>query len=274
MGRGAEPESIEKIIDFFNKRPEKWEIWLVGGEVTLHPQFTYLCQKLTEKHTICVTTNISISYERLKEFCNKINSNNVRYISCSLQPVDEEGERLTNFYNKIILLKNNQFKVLVTYVAAINRLDKIRTLKKLFEDSGVRFEVFACIQNEINTEKYTDEQKTLLDETIDAVVERYDLEDEAPQIVYGTKCDYGYTKVEIFCDTGDIKSCGRYTEKIGNIYTEENSTTVNISPSINIKKIKMPIVNWKKEIKLTSFRLDPPDNTEFIIKHIRILEDK
>jgi tetratricopeptide (TPR) repeat protein len=220
MGKGAQPEGIEKIIRFFNNRPEDWTIKIAGGEITIHPQFIYLCQKLSEKHNIQMISNGSISFERLDEFCDKINSNHVNYFSCSLQPFDEEGERFENFFKKIMILKKHGYKVNVSYVAAKNRLDKIRSLKKTFEDAGIRFSVKVLITDKGKVENYTEEEIALLDEVMDTVTTRYNLDGEF-QNVYGTPCDYGFTKVQIHGDTGDIMACRKYSKPIGNIYTGE-----------------------------------------------------
>ena len=44
--------------------------------------------------------------------------------------------------------------------------------------------------------------------------------------------------------------------------------------SIPAKQIRMPIVNWKDGKNLTAFRVDPPDETDFEIESINILEDR
>jgi organic radical activating enzyme len=256
-GKGAEPENIEKIISFFNNRPEKWDIKIAGGEITTHPQFVYLCQKLSERHNIQLITNNSISFERLNEFCEKIDSSRVNYFSCSLQPVDEEGERLEKFIERIIILKKHGFKAYVTYVATKERLIRIRSLKKKFEDSGIRFSVSVLIKNGA-VENYTDEETALLDEVIDSISHRYNLEGEF-QVVYGTLCDYGFTKVQIHGDTGDIMACRKYAKPIGNIYTGE--LTLKKSP-INCPFkycdcITVPLNNINKNNKRLSLAGSP-----------------
>jgi tetratricopeptide (TPR) repeat protein len=220
MGKGTEPENIEKIINFFNNRPEEWNIKIAGGEVTIHPKFVYLCQRLTERHNIQIITNNSISFERLNEFCDKISNKRVNQFSCSLQPFDEEGERLEKFIQRINILKSNSYKVKVTYVATIERLEKIHVIKKIFEDEGIEFSILPMLVGDGKIENYNEEQVALLGDAMNSVIGRYNLKGEA-QIVYGTPCEYGYTKIQIHGDTGDIMACRKYTKPIGNIYTGE-----------------------------------------------------
>jgi hypothetical protein len=55
--------------------------------------------------------------------------------------------------------------------------------------------------------------------------------------------------------------------------SEENSIRCHIDHSTETVSILVPIVNWKENEKLAAFRTDPPDETKFVLKSIKILEN-
>jgi organic radical activating enzyme len=64
-GEGWKTENVNKIIEFFDTRPEQWHIHLLGGEVTIHPMFNELFSRLTKRHTLDIVMNNSWSTEKL-----------------------------------------------------------------------------------------------------------------------------------------------------------------------------------------------------------------
>jgi organic radical activating enzyme len=219
-GEAWKPESVEKIITFFDKRPEQWEIELTGGEVTIHPLFIHLCQELSKRHKLNIGTNNSISFERLEEFISTVNKENV-YLSCSLQSADEEDDRFTAFADRIKLMKDNGIKVAVSYVPTPERLGKLLKYKEYFDNLGVRFMVnvlFGDWNGKTYPADYSkDEFKTINDVVKLPAFMQYFLENGRP-LVYGKPCDYGYTRIIIIGVSGDIMGCAYDNYSIGNIY--------------------------------------------------------
>jgi hypothetical protein len=79
-------------------------------------------------------------------------------------------------------------------------------------------------------------------------------------------CEISYTNTEagvlqVFWDYGEGAS-------------EENSTKMTIFPTTKTQSILLPVVNWQKNTKLTAFRIDPPNETEFFIKGVKFLKEK
>ncbi|NFE81888.1 radical SAM protein, partial [Clostridium sporogenes] len=130
FGRAVTEEGMEKIFEFFDEKGE-WHIQLTGGEPTIHPHFIEFCERLSKNHYLNMGTNNSISYNKLREFVEKIDPNKVDYIQCSLQEVDEE-ERFKDFLNKMIIYKENKFKVYVSYVAVPDRMDRVKKYYDIF----------------------------------------------------------------------------------------------------------------------------------------------
>jgi capsular polysaccharide biosynthesis protein len=77
-------------------------------------------------------------------------------------------------------------------------------------------------------------------------------------------CEVTYTNSV----SGNIQLFWDYGEGL----SEENSTNWYICLSNEPKTLLLPIVNWKDSAKLTAFRVDPPNGTNFVLKSVKIIE--
>ena len=57
----------------------------------------------------------------------------------------------------------------------------------------------------------------------------------------------------------------------GSDFSETYSYSINIKEVLNETNIRLPIIGWNDTKKLGRIRIDPPDNTEFGVKNIKIL---
>jgi hypothetical protein len=144
-----------------------------------------------------------------------------------LQSIDENGGRFDDFVKRIKILKEHGFIVLVSYVAAPDRLKKLRTFKHFFEDNGIPFvvNIFSGLWHDgrVYPDAYSPDETALLDDTINCEVRRYSLERHSLPCVYGKLCDHGHTRIDIQADSGNIKGCFFDANVIGNIYTGQLS---------------------------------------------------
>lgn len=69
---------------------------------------------------------------------------------------------------------------------------------------------------------------------------------------------------------GDLKLYWDYGEGL----SEENSTHCFIEASAETASTYLRVRNWKSSAKLTAYRVDPPNGTQFVLKGIKILEDR
>jgi hypothetical protein len=60
----------------------------------------------------------------------------------------------------------------------------------------------------------------------------------------------------------------------GDGLSEGNSTHCNIATSNKTESLLLPITDWKDGVKLSAFRIDPPNGTKFVLKSVKILESK
>ena len=223
-GRGWSREGLEKIVAFFNQRPETWRIILVGGEVTINPHFIWLCEQLTQRHGIDLVTNNSISFEKQEAFLAAVNNERIVRITCSLQSVDEEPERFEKFVQKIKKYQEHGIPVRVSYVATPERIGKLQEYHSFFEKNNITFLVQPLIGTHAGKEypmQYDKEEYRILDETIVSARLRAAIDGVAS--VFGKTCAKGHTQIVVNGDTGDIFGCNLDQLPVGNIYSGELS---------------------------------------------------
>jgi hypothetical protein len=60
----------------------------------------------------------------------------------------------------------------------------------------------------------------------------------------------------------------------GQGFNVESITSSDLDFTTETVSVLFPVVNWKDGEKLTVFRVDPPDGSRFVLKSVRILEDR
>ncbi|NFM32999.1 radical SAM protein [Clostridium botulinum] len=221
FGRAVTEDGMEKIFKFFDERGE-WHIQLTGGEPTIHPHFIEFCKRLSKNHYLNMGTNNSISYDKLREFVEKIDPNKVDYIQCSLQEVDEE-ERFKHFLKKMIIYKENNFKAYVSYVAVPDRLDRVKKYYDIFTSYHIPFvvQVFnGKYKNKEYPRDYTKEQIDYLDQYMLSSMYRalLDIDGRYPTCKL---CAAGKRRILVDALSGKVFKCLNESESIGNIYNNE-----------------------------------------------------
>ncbi|NMM61486.1 radical SAM protein [Clostridium sp. P21] len=230
FSRAVTEEGMEKIIKFFNERGQ-WHILYAGGEPTIHPHFIELTKKLSQNHYIRMATNNSMNDEKLQQFVKEIDPMRFDYIQCSLQEKDEEKKRLFKFVERAKILKENGFKVFVTYVAVPTRLELVKKYYELFMENGIPF-VIQPFRGKFNgliyPDAYTCEEREFLDKYMISAMYRSLLEtsDRKP---FGKDCNAGYKRVYIDGISGKVYKCLlEVTNDLGNIY--ENNINLSEKP--------------------------------------------
>ena len=216
-------KGAKQFTDFFNKRGV-WHITLPGGEPTIHPFFIEFIEELTQIHYVRIITNMSISQDKLNEFVNRISPNKIDFFQCSLQEIDDDGENLYKFLDKIKFLKNNGFKVYVDYVATPKRISKIEEKCKIFKENSIPFSI-GGINGLIDEKKYPDsyniDEKNLLDSKMISAIQREMIDIGGVRKSYGRLCKAGFNRIMINCVTGNIHPCVENRKTIiGNIYDD------------------------------------------------------
>ena len=109
----AAPEQWAAAFDATGKR---WLIHMTGGEPTIYPKFTELCERLTKRHLISLNSNLSRA--SVRTLAGRVDPRRISFINAGLHP----GERLEHkgfkeFLGNARFLQDAGFRVFVTAVA-------------------------------------------------------------------------------------------------------------------------------------------------------------
>ncbi len=129
--------SIEKIIETLSMLGKQWMLKMTGGEPLLHPNFIELCQAITRTNTISVDTNLSIE-KKVKDFIENIDPEKVREVHAALHIEERErrGE-VEGFIENVLLLRKNNFRVLVNYVLLPTLAKRFQADYHYFKSRGI-----------------------------------------------------------------------------------------------------------------------------------------
>jgi tetratricopeptide (TPR) repeat protein len=189
-------------------------IRLDGGEPSMYPLFIELVAKVSRQHLLQINTNLSFD---VSEFAKVASPEMVR-IDASFHP---EFSTIENFVDKIKVLNECGFKLVVSCVAYPPFLDKIKEYKEPFEKLHIPF-ITHPFSGEFNGKSYPRAYE------IEEISKIYNL-DEASRLVMGWRkgeknitkgkfCRMGQSYGRIY-PNGDVYRCcaegGMF--KIGNI---------------------------------------------------------
>jgi tetratricopeptide (TPR) repeat protein len=242
----------------------------MGGEPTLHPLFVHICVELTKYNRIWFSTNNSISFDRLKQFILSVNKDNVS-INCSLQSIDESGERFNGFVERVKLLTESGFSVNVSFVAVPDRFEKLPLYQDVFGKIGVRFlpqPLDGNVNGKTYPADYSTEEKTILDNTSDQVAMRYVTKKGDYPCPYGKVCGF----IHINGENGVVTQCG-WGEALGNIY-EEQINQRKIWRICPYNKCSCPHIPWSTDIR--AFPKHPHSEMskeEYLVEYAKVADN-
>lgn len=113
-----------------------WLLHITGGEPTLYPEFVELCVSLSEKHYISLNTNLT--NKSILEFSQRVNSARVLQINASLhydERVRKQG--LKQFTHHVIALRERGHRVVVSFVATPQNLERFEVIIDSIKDTGL-----------------------------------------------------------------------------------------------------------------------------------------
>jgi tetratricopeptide (TPR) repeat protein len=212
---------LEEWIRVWDSIYEKYgccRIRLDGGEPSIYPSFIGLVSKISQKHLLQINTNLSFD---VGDFIRCVTADRVR-IDASFHP---EFTSLKDFLGKVLILRENGFKLVVSCVAHPPLLERIKEYKKPFEDLRVPF-ITHPFSGEFSGKTYPKAYE------IEEISSIYNL-DEASKLVMGWRngenkitkgktCRMGQVYGRIY-PNGDVYRCCAEagTLKIGNIAQAE-----------------------------------------------------
>lgn len=209
---------IEDWISRWNYLYERYgslHIEITGGEPFIYPNFMSIIKSISSKHTIRITTNLSVDIEKSLA---AIDSEQVKVI-CSFHP---SCVQLEAFLKKILFLKKENYGDTVIYVAYPPQFNRINYYRKIFEENGINFSVTpfcGMYKGAIYPSAYNNEEKRILRQYLpeeDRV--KYTLNNESPR---GKLCRAGQRFALLFED-GKIARCGQLkNSQFANLFNED-----------------------------------------------------
>jgi len=180
----------------------KCHIEITGGEPFVYDNFLCLVKKISEWHSIRITTNLSLNIDKV---ISEIDPERVKIVS-SFHPT---FAKVDVFLERAADLKKNGYGDTVIYVAYPPQLKLVEYYRKIFEDRGILFSVtpFCGVFNGLRyPDSYSDDEKKVLTCYIgeDKNRLRYTLNSESPK---GKLCKAGHESVLLFED-GKVARCG------------------------------------------------------------------
>jgi len=190
-------------------------IEITGGEPFIYPNFIPLVKKLSNIHTVKITTNMSGDIET---FVREISPERVN-LDLNFHPLFAD---LETFINKTLLLKKSGFKAGVCYLAYPPQMKRINDFRERFQQIGVNFALAAFwgeYQDRRYPDSYTEQEIEIIRPSlgdIDRII--YHLRGESPK---GKLCNAGYKYAVVQAD-GYVVRCGQIADKfIGNIMDKD-----------------------------------------------------
>jgi MoaA/NifB/PqqE/SkfB family radical SAM enzyme len=120
----------------FASTDRTWLLHITGGEPTIYPRFTELCERLSERHFLSINTNLSRPV--IEDFIDRIDPGRIHFINAALH-VDERLKRggLDRFVARVKALRQAGFFVMVSLVMTPDRIADYPVYEEFFGSHGL-----------------------------------------------------------------------------------------------------------------------------------------
>lgn len=210
---------VDKWVDIWDKIYDDYggcHIHISGGEPFIYPGFIELIARLSEKHTLEFSTNLSMEIE---PFMEAVKPERAR-LGGSFHP---EFSNFEEFFDKIVKLKANGYDVWANYVAYPLHLEDMHRYKKSIEDRGIQFSIQpfnGTFEGREYPLGYTEQEKSIMTfgevnkvnkDTIDWRT------DEKKSSIKGKLCRMGQMYARVYPNGEVCRCCGNGASKLGNL---------------------------------------------------------
>lgn len=219
----ASPEQWQSAFDATGYT---WLLHITGGEPSVYPSFTELCEALTKRHFISLNSNLS---RPLQSFAERIDPARVSFINAGFH-FEEREQRSGNavFFQNVELLRSKGFPVLVSIVATPRALERFQEASGLLAQTGIvpvpkvmrgpyNGQLFPEAYSELDRErfrKFAAQARDFYEPLLSSASERPsidmfrddDLLDGEPSFA-GQSCEAGHRFVKLE-PTGEVIRCG------------------------------------------------------------------
>ncbi len=219
-------EYIEKVTDFFNKRTndrQKWLLLLSGGEPLLMPNFGHFVERLAQYgNQIKVNTALHVGSSQKNYRFMLENPAPFESIMASFHEESDSDEDA--YIARVKALKSAGHSVILKLVAHPKRLHKAASLAKKCKDMDVAFYLAPMILRSGTTSyprDYTPEERALIDKFIVTKTQSIIMQEGVDTSRY--RCFAGSDMFGLYLYTGNVSPCistANMGLDIGNIYED------------------------------------------------------
>jgi MoaA/NifB/PqqE/SkfB family radical SAM enzyme len=210
-------DKIKEISSAMYKKYSSCHIRFSGGEPFVYPNFIQMLQILSEYHGLEVSTNLSWE---VNDLIGKLPPENL-VISSSFH---SEFVNFHEFLKKVLILKENKFKISVTFVAYPPFLQQIDYYKEILEKHGIQF-IIQPFRGKVGIkdypDSYTEADREVLKKYVDTSLHKganQKLLDHSGAEEKKTKiCRMGQMYARIDCSGDVFRCCSSESQKLGNI---------------------------------------------------------
>lgn len=222
----CKPQDIKTVFADINRWMGIWgaiydkygscHIHISGGESFIYPDFIELIARLSKRHTLEFSTNLSGD---IMPFIEKVGPDRAR-LGGSFHP---EFADFDDFLKKVLLLNKSGYEVWVNYVAYPLHLKDMARYKTSVEEKGIRFSIQPFngeYEGRDYPQNYTKEEKKLMNlgniddvnrETIDWRT------DGTRSSIKGRLCRMGQMYARIYPDAEVYRCCAGGASRLGNL---------------------------------------------------------
>jgi len=129
---------VQRLCKALGDHGKGWTVHLSGGEPFLYPNFIQICQELTREFRIKINSNLSLNTQ-IREFSRTINPNKVDLIHATFHIEETKRlDKLEDFIENVLLLKNRGFKMLVKSVLHPTLIERFQKDCEYFNLRGIK----------------------------------------------------------------------------------------------------------------------------------------
>jgi MoaA/NifB/PqqE/SkfB family radical SAM enzyme len=221
-----------ELKNIFDQTGISWLILITGGEPFLYPDFVGICNELTQKHHLQITTNLSL--KEVYDFADTINPDKVFNISASYHRMTRNSVKAKKeFIDKCHYLIDRKFKIIVNLIAYPPIIDTIESDVFMFKNEGIDTMLFGY-RGIYNSKQFP----AAYSESELDLIRKYAIDETEIKIAtndlnyYGYYCEAG-SKYFSLSQNGDIGRCFTLPKKIGNLFEGKFKPDTLLKPCIS-----------------------------------------
>jgi MoaA/NifB/PqqE/SkfB family radical SAM enzyme len=201
---------VRGLRDFLARTDRRWTVSLTGGEPFLSENIVEICEAITERHSLALSTNLIPV--KIRAFAEKIDPKKVERINASCHLKELERTRATGRYiDHYLLCQRKGFRIVAAVVAYPPLRPEVPKYREYFKTRGVDlcFVPFCgTFRGKNYPESYTPEEESAFG--LDRTKAKNRCE------CFERVCNAGYNA--FFADeSGDVRPCYHLEERMGNV---------------------------------------------------------